>query len=268
MATLKQTFRASFQKKRSRGQQSRRVGTLDLALGPIRYRRMADQISAAIRESIATGKLAPGTHLLEVEIAHEMKTSRVPVREALMQLDREGLVVRKANCGTFVTEFTEKMVREVCSLRGLLEGFAASQAVERLTAEDFKRLDAILKSMRIAAEAGDFSRVLACDYAFHSYIMHAAGHELLEEVWRMTDAKVRVYLSATNLMPSDMQFVAESHKRTLSALRSGDPEQARRAMAKHIEEHLDLLVAGVLSKNKNVGVKLSRVLTRNQKESA
>jgi len=236
-----------------KGQPSRRGKTLDLSLGPIRYRRMADQISAAIRESIATGKLAPGTHLLEIEIAREMQTSRVPVREALMQLDQEGLVVRKPNCGTFVAELTEKMVREVSILRGLLEGFAASQAVKRLTAEDFTRLNALLKSMRIAAEAGDFSLVLACDYEFHKYIMHAAGHDLLEEVWRTTDAKIRVYLSVTNLMWTDMQFITESHKKTLAALRTGDPERARRAMAKHIEESLDLLVAGVLSKTKNSG---------------
>jgi len=241
---------------------------ISLSLAPIRYRRMADQISAAIRESIATGRLAPGTHLLEVEIAREMQTSRVPVREALMQLHQEGLVIRKPNCGTFVAELTEKMVREVCSLRSLLEGFAASLAARHLTTEDFTHLDALLKSMRIAAEAGDFSRVLACDYEFHKYIMHAAGHDLLEEVWRTTDAKIRVYLSATNLMRFDMQFIAESHRKTLAVLRTGNPKQARRAMAKHIKESLDLLVTGALSKAATRGANQSKGETRHQTGSA
>jgi DNA-binding GntR family transcriptional regulator len=175
-----------------------------------------------------------------------------------MQLDQEGLVVRKPNCGTFVAELKEKMIREVASLRGLLEGFAASQAVGRFTTDDFSRLNSVLKSMQAAAEARDFARVLACDYEFHEYIMHAAGHDLLEEVWRTTDAKIRVYLSATNLMWTDMQFIPESHKRTLAALRSGDPEQARRAMMKHIEESLDPLISGVLSKGRSNGATQQR----------
>ena len=208
---------------------------------------MADQIAAAIRDSIASGKLPPGMHLLEVEVAREMQTSRIPVREALMQLEREGLVVRAPNRGTFVAELTEKMVREVSSLRGLLEGYAAGRAARRLTEADFTHLEALIKEMSAAAEAGNFSHVLECDYAFHRYVIHAAGHDLLEEVWANTDKKIRVYLSATNLMRTDLQSIAESHKATLEALRARDPERAKRATTKHIHESLDPLVTRILS---------------------
>jgi DNA-binding GntR family transcriptional regulator len=208
---------------------------------------MADQIAAAIRDSIANGKLPPGMHLLEAEIAREMQTSRIPVREALMQLEREGLVVREPNRGTFVAELTEKMVREVSSLRGLLEGYAASQTAKRLTEADFTYLDGLIKEMFVAARAGNFSHVLECDYQFHKYIVHAAGHDLLEEVWRNTDKKIRVYLSATNLMRTDLRSIAESHKVTLAALRAHDPEGAKKAMMKHIHESLDPLVTRILS---------------------
>ena len=217
-----------------------------LFLGPIRYPRMADQIAASIRDTIANGTLSPGTHLLEVEIAQEMGVSRVPVREALMQLEQAGLVIRKPNRGTFVTELTEKMMREVCSLRGLLEGFAVCQAVERLSDEDFAHLAALIKDMVAAANRRDFSRVLDCDYQFHASIVRAAGHELLEETWRATDAKVRVYLSATNLMHGDLKTIVESHKTALQALRSRDPERARRVMVKHIERSLSAMEARVL----------------------
>ena len=95
---------------------------------PIAYRTIAEQIAGSIREAIAQGTIRPAARLLEPQIAREMGTSRAPLREALIQLEREGLVVRRANGGTFVTELTEDLVREVASLRGLLEGFAASLA--------------------------------------------------------------------------------------------------------------------------------------------
>lgn len=217
-----------------------------LSVDPIRYRRMADQIAAAIRDSIAKGKLPPGTHLREVEIARAMGTSRVPVREGLMQLERDGLVVREANRGTFVAELTEKMVREVASLRGLLEGFAVSQAIGRLTDSDFERLGLIIQEMLAAAKLGDFPRVVECDYQFHKYIVHLARHDLLEEMWRNTDRKIRVYLTATSLMHADMKSIAESHAVILKALRKREPERVKRVMVKHIEEALNLFVTRVL----------------------
>lgn len=232
---------------RSHQQQPLKSQSRLLSLGPIRYRRMADQIAAEIRDSIASGVLPPGMHLLEAEIARQMQTSRIPVREALMQLEQEGLVVRKPNRGTSVVELTEKLMREVSSLRGLLEGFAASQAVERLTPADFMRLEELIKEMLVAANDRDYPRLLQCDYLFHETIVHAAANEVLEEVWRTTQGKVRVYLAATNLVYSDWKDLVESHAALLDALRSRDPEQARDAMAKHIDRSLNLLVAGPLS---------------------
>ncbi len=218
-----------------------------LSLGPIRYRRMADQIAAAIRESIASGKLPPGTHLREVVIANEMQTSRIPVREALMQLEQEALVVRKPNRGTFVAELTAKMLREVSSLRVLLEGFAVAQAAKRLTTDEFTRLDEILAEMRSAARDRDYLRVAELDYEFHHFVIRAAGHDLLEEVWKTTNAKVRTYVAATNLMPAELGMIVGSHQAALRALRSRNPDRAKKAMADHIEKSLSAMEARVLN---------------------
>jgi DNA-binding GntR family transcriptional regulator len=209
---------------------------------------MADQIAAVIRSSIASGTLRPRTHLLEVQIAREMETSRIPVREALMQLEREGLVVRQPNRGTFVADVTEEMVREVASLRGLLEGFAGTLAVKRLTSEDFQRLEMMAKEMLAAARLGNFSRVVECDFQFHSYIVHAAGHDLLEDMWRSMDGKIRVYLSATNLMYAELKSIVRGHVAILEALRRRDPRKAGKVMSEHIEEVLNLFVTRVLNK--------------------
>ncbi|MBI4572698.1 MAG: GntR family transcriptional regulator [candidate division NC10 bacterium] len=218
------------------------------ALTPVRYRNMAEQIATAIRQAIANGKLRPGTRLLEVQIAREMGTSRAPLRESLIQLEREGLVVRQPNRGTFVADLTEELVREVASLRGVLEGFAASLAVKRLTREDFDRLETILKEMLAAARQGEFPRMVEWDYQFHEYIMRASGHRLLYETWVGMDRKIRVYLSATNLMYADMKSVVEGHVPILRALRRRDPQRASRVMAEHLGEVLDLFLTKVVRK--------------------
>ncbi len=218
-------------------------------LTPVRYRSMAEQIATALRQVIADGKLRPGTRLLEVQIAREMGTSRAPLREALIQLEREGLVVRQPNRGTFVAELTEELVREVASMRGVLEGFAASLAVKRLTREDFDRLGTILKEMLAAARRGDFPQMVERDFQFHEYIIRASGHHLLHETWTGMDRKIRVYLSATNLMYADMKSVVEGHLPILRALRRRDPQRASRVMADHLAEVLELFVTKVLRTN-------------------
>jgi DNA-binding GntR family transcriptional regulator len=218
------------------------------ALSPVRYRSMAEQIATAIRQAIANGKLRPGTRLLEVQIAREMGTSRAPLREALIQLEREGLVVRQPNRGTFVADLTEELVREVASLRGVLEGFAAGLAVKRLTEEDFQQLERILTEMLAVARRGDFPRMVEWDYLFHEYIMRASGHRLLYETWVGMDRKVRVFLSATNLMYADMKSVVEGHVPILRALRRRDPQRASRVMAEHLGEVLDLFLTKVVRK--------------------
>jgi len=220
----------------------------DLALTPVRYRNMAEQIATALRQAIAAGKLRPGARLPEVQIAREMGTSRAPLREALIQLEREGLVVRRPNRGTFVADLTEDLVREVASLRGTLEGFAASLAVKRMTREDFERLETILKEMLAVARRGDFPHMVERDYQFHEYIMRASGHRLLYETWVGMDRKIRVYLSATNLMYADMKAVVHGHLPILQALRRRDPRRAGRVMAEHMGEVLDLFLTKVLGK--------------------
>jgi DNA-binding GntR family transcriptional regulator len=218
----------------------------NFSLTPVRFRNLVEQIASTLRQAIADGKLRPATRLLEVQIAREMGTSRAPLREALLQLEREGLVVRQPNRGAFVADLNEEMVREVASLRAVLEGFAASLAVQHLTRADFDRLEAILREMLAVARRGDFPRMIEWDYQFHEHIMRASRHRLLYETWVGMDRKIRVYLSATNLMYGDMKTVVEGHVPILRALERRDPERARRVMAEHLAEVLDLFITKVL----------------------
>ena len=217
------------------------------------YRSMAEQVAAAIRRAIATGILPPGHRLVETKIAHEMGTSRGPLREALFQLEREGMVVRKPNQGTCVVGLTEELVRQIASLRGVLEGFAVRLAVKRLTEEDLSRLKSIVVEMAAMARAGDFPAVVEHDYQFHAYIVRASGHPLLHETWTGLDRRIRIYLSSLNRMHGDLKALVKAHQAIIRALRTRDSERVSRVMADHMVEVLEAYVSTNLRNHPSAG---------------
>jgi len=210
---------------------------------PIAFRTIAEQIAGSIREAIAQGRISPAARLLEASLAREMGTSRAPVREALSQLEREGLVIKEPNRGARVVELTEETVREVASLRGLLEGFGASLAAERLTASQFVALEAVVKDMERAVQTADYAQLVELDYQFHDFICRASGHRTLYETWSAISGKVRLYLSTTNLMYRNLKLVARGHGEIVAALRSRDAMRASRVMQEHLGEMLNDFVA-------------------------
>lgn len=215
---------------------------------PVAYRSLADQIASSIREAIAQGKIPPGARLLEPSLAKEMGTSRAPVREAIAELEREGLVVKEANRGARVAELTEQAVREVAEIRGMLEGAAASLAAERLTPADLETLETLAAGMREAARRGEYGRLVGLDYQFHAHICRASGHGVLYETWQAISGKVRLYLSATNLVYPNQQDIAHGHQAILDAIRAKSKKRAHRAMQEHLGEMLNLFVAQVIRK--------------------
>jgi len=212
---------------------------------PIAFRTIAEQIAGSIREAIAQGRISPAARLLEASLAREMGTSRAPVREALSQLEREGLVIKEPNRGARVVELTAETVREVASLRGLLEGFAASLAAARLTAEQFTVLEAMVQGMERAVQTAEYAQLVELDYQFHDFICQASGHRTLYETWSAISGKVRLYLSTTNLMYRNLKLVVRGHGEIVAALRSRDTVRAHRAMQEHLGEMLNDFVAKV-----------------------
>ena len=222
-----------------RRRSSRQGAHAPTGVAPVAYRTIAEQIADSIREAIAQGRIPPAARLFEVSLAHEMGTSRAPVREALSQLEREGLVVKEPNRGARVVELTEETVREVASLRGLLEGFAASLAAERLNASQFAALDAMVKDMDLAVQQGEYARLVELDYQFHDFICRGSGHRTLYETWSAISGKVRLYLSTTNLMYRNLKLVVRGHGEIVAALRSRDRVRANRVIQEHLGEMLN-----------------------------
>ncbi len=140
-------------------------------------------VLATLRMAIIKGDFRPNTHLLETQLAEMLGVSRGPVREALVRLAHEGLVVNIPYRGKFVVEMTPTTVREIYSLRCLLEGFAAEPAVARITDVQIQHMRALSVEMMETLAEGNFEDFADLDIEFHRVYVAAANHKRLLQTW-------------------------------------------------------------------------------------
>ncbi len=191
---------------------------------PIRTTTLRDRVVEQVRTAIIEGRLRPGDHVAEVKLTQQLGVSRTPVREALILLEREGLVVAEPNRGCFVRAFGEADVDAIFSMRTVLETFAAERVVGSLSAADFTVLDDLIAQQERFIEADDFRGVRSTDMAFHQSLVERAAHPLLERGWRELVAQIAalLYLRADAIRDYDEERAVRDHRAILGALRAGD----------------------------------------------
>lgn len=190
----------------------------------IRTTNLRDQVVEQVRTAIIEGRLKPGDHVAEVKLTEQLGVSRTPVREALLLLEREGLVVAEPNRGCFVRAFSEADVSAIFSMRTVLENFAAERVIGSLAAADFAALNALIAQQEELIRADDFKGVRSTDMAFHQTLVERAAHPLLERGWRELVAQIAalLYLRAEAIRDYDEQRAVQDHRAILAALRAGD----------------------------------------------
>ena len=200
------------------------------------------QIASQLREHIASGVLPPGTPLSDKALAGQLNISRTPVREALLQLRSEGLVVARPQSGTFVFDPDEKEVAEICQVRAILEAGALAVVNE----ETLPALQAALAANVAAATAAlrirDHATCDALDAAFHETIVALCGNALLVQTYRTISNKVR---ALRNRMPRSHERFARAvkeHREISRMLSKGDVELARRELSAHVGQVERLLL--------------------------
>lgn len=209
-------------------------------------RQLVQNASAAatelIRQAILDGRLEPGSRLKEQELAEELGISRTPVREALLMLQAEGLIVTTPNRSAVVREHDVADLKDLYQLRALLEGYAARQAAKRISDDELDLLDESCD--RFDALSGDDIRELVKEnLLFHTVILGAAGSERLRSMVQKVIELPLVYKSYTWYPANQKQMSAHYHRQLTKALRARDPERAELIMQEHIFEARDLLVS-------------------------
>lgn len=193
------------------------------------------QVVHALRQAIAEGRLQAGDRLVEAEIARQMGVSRAPVREALRQLEQEGLVISYPYRGTEVLGVSAQEVEEILvPIRLTLERFAIRHALPALTPEDFDELARWIRVMRDAAEAGDLDLIAEADLRFHELVIERSGQPHCAQIWRTIAPRVRLYFLRTAPAHAPIAEVAEEHEQLLTALQTGDLAKVLPVLEDHI----------------------------------
>lgn len=197
-----------------------------------------ERVAEILRDAITTGALEPGQKLTELELAAQLGTSRAPVREALRQLEQEGLVVSYPYRGTEVLGVSQEEIENVLvPIRIALERFAFDKAMAVATDDDVAALNAIIDSMQDAASAGDLARLADDDIRFHEAIVVLSGQQHCLQIWRTIQPRVRAYFRRDANYYGDSRAVAEQHRELIRALQSGDSAHGREAITEHIRTH-------------------------------
>jgi DNA-binding GntR family transcriptional regulator len=207
-------------------------------IAPASMRRRASEV---LRSAIVNGQLVPGDRLKETDLAERFGISRAPVREALRELEHEGLVVSLPYRATEVVGISQEEVTEVLvPIRITLETFAFRKALPLLTDADFAALEQLVGTMRAAGKRADLDALAEADVRFHEVMIERSGQHHCAQLWRSIEPRVRAYFrrDASAHARADADEVAEEHQDLLHAIRQGDETQLVATLERHIRNYL------------------------------
>ena len=205
---------------------------------------LREKVFRTIRESILDGKYKQGDVLRETNIANEMHVSRTPVREAIRQLELEGLVHSIPNKETVVIGVSQEDVQDIFMIRGRLEGMAAKLAAERITEEELAELKEVLELTEFYVNKKDLMHIGELDHRFHDLIYKATKSKILKQM--LSD--FHTYIQKTRMeslaIPGRVQGLLAEHTAIFEAIQKRDSVNAEKLINKHIDKvsknmHLD-----------------------------
>lgn len=207
----------------------------DTSLPMLKQDSRRHRVAEVLRSRIVSGRLRPGDRLREVELAAQLGTSRAPVREALRQLEQEGLVLSYPYRGTEVLGVSQEEVEEVLvPIRMTLERFAVRHALPTAGDDLFDSLEDCVQQMRRAVAADDLDQLAEGDVRFHETLIAASGHEHSRQLWGTIQPRVRAYFRRDAPAHASPGQVVDQHVRLLDALRTRDEETADAALVEHV----------------------------------
>jgi DNA-binding GntR family transcriptional regulator len=197
---------------------------------------LPDALADSLRERILQGEFQEGDQLVQESIAKEYEVSRMPVREALRQLEAAGLVVLKMHKGAVVKSIPVEQIAELFDLRVTLESELLTHAVRKMTAADLAASGAIMEQLEQAYRSGDIGTWGSLNWAFHSSLYAPAGRvqtlAIAETINMQTDRYIRLGMVLNHSIAG-----AEIEHRELLALCAGrDTKAAVAYLKRHISE--------------------------------
>ncbi|MDD7142837.1 MAG: GntR family transcriptional regulator [bacterium] len=192
------------------------------------------QVFQEIREDILKGKFKENEELREATLGKELGVSRTPVREALRQLELEGLVHIIPNKGAYVTGITEKDVHDIYMTRSLLEGLCARWAAEHISEEQIQEMEEVLLLTEYHLDRGNAEQLAELDGKFHEVLYDASQSRILRHILSDFHKYVQVARKRSVKKEDRAKKSLEEHREILNALRTGDADRAEELAHIHI----------------------------------
>ncbi|HEX4917336.1 MAG TPA: GntR family transcriptional regulator [Limnobacter sp.] len=198
-------------------------------------KKLSEDVRDQIEELIAFGKLAPGEHLDETELAERFGVSRTPIREALNQLATAGLVEIRARRGAVVAQFNAQQLVEMFEVMGEFEGMCGRLAARRLTDKEQKELlDVHEECKRAIAAGGDPDQYYQLNDKFHGVIYRGSHNEfLMEQAWGLR-RRLRPYRRLQLRVRGRISNSLDEHEAIVQAILKGDGEKANELLRQHV----------------------------------
>jgi len=200
--------------------------------------RLAEHVYQQLLDSIVSGALVPGDRVIQEQLAEAMNVSRTPVREALLRLEREGIMAEAGKRGFEVQALTEQTVRDIYEAREAIEGYAARLLAEQAGPKALARVEA---AMGKTTSDGTVESAYEANRLAHRAVVAATNNafllDLFDSIWGRSIA-MRIYADLY-IARHGSAVLADTHRELLEALASGDGPRAEKTMVEHIRSGLE-----------------------------
>jgi DNA-binding GntR family transcriptional regulator len=200
-----------------------------------------DRTLSELRSAILNGALPPGTRLLQVDLATRMGVSRMPIRQALLALEREGLVRTDRWHGTVVTPVDADFLRDMYAFRAVVERHVAETLAQR-TDFDSTLIRKVIAAGRKAVASGDINAVIEQDLRFHTMLYDSVGNQVLSSVMHGQWTHIRRVMAVTLTVPGMRARVWDEHASILDAIDAHDTTRAAAEAEAHLQAASAMLV--------------------------
>lgn len=205
---------------------------------------MVDDVYAALLDAITEARLGAGTPLSQNKLAARMGVSRTPVREALLRLERDGLVRRSPDAGFVVSHITPEEVNEACDLLQVLDTFVYLRAAKALHGDDLEKLHALADELIRSAEAGDTAAWREADRRYHAMIMEAADNRLVAQYLQQTRRRVQRFWLHRPDFDGRLRICSQDHQTLARAMIDRDET----VLSATVRDHIERLRVNVLAR--------------------
>jgi GntR family transcriptional regulator, gluconate operon transcriptional repressor len=200
----------------------------------VRSEPIWEQVVAVLRLEIVVGELPHGVHLKEPLLARRFGVSRLPIREAIAQLDRERLVRILPRRGAFVVGLEARDISDIYECRTMIELAAVRRVAPTIDARAVAELDHLVDQMEIAVASGQLRLMAAADMSFHRRIVDLSGNRALIATWEPLAPLIEAILGITDSTCTELPVAVSAHRALTRLLAKHDTTEAVALMALHL----------------------------------